>query len=282
MGNPSTVVKPTFTLEQLRRKRGRYEEVNGALCKWCGDCKAFVPIEGFEYKPSLGRHDAYCLPHQAKRVAYACTAEGQAEAAYWTSVNVKRKANLKAGHVPQARKHSRHELVDGVVHKTCTGCDRLLPFDAFKKHGKHLRSECKQCNRPKGMTYRLTHKPQRRRWCNEKYASDIQYRLTVNLRGRLQKCLRGTVKKSEKTLAMLGCSLAQLIQHLESLFQPGMSWDNWGLYGWHIDHIRPCASFDLTDPEQQKACFHWSNLQPLWAVENILKGARENWKGTDG
>jgi HNH endonuclease. len=53
-----------------------------------------------------------------------------------------------------------------------------------------------------------------------------------------------------------------------------MSWDNYGRDGWHIDHIRPCASFDLTDPEQQRQCFHYTNLQPLWAADNIRKGAK--------
>jgi hypothetical protein len=65
----------------------------------------------------------------------------------------------------------------------------------------------------------------------------------------------------------------QLRQHLEAQFTDGMSWDNYGRDGWHIDHIRPCASFDLTDPEQQRQCFHYTNLQPLWAADNIRKGA---------
>ena len=51
-----------------------------------------------------------------------------------------------------------------------------------------------------------------------------------------------------------------------------MTWQNYG-DGWHIDHIHPCAAFDLTDPEQQKACFHWSNLQPLWAIDNFRKSS---------
>jgi hypothetical protein len=50
-----------------------------------------------------------------------------------------------------------------------------------------------------------------------------------------------------------------------------MSWGNYGLHGWHVDHIIPCASFDLTDPEQQRQCFHYTNLQPLWAEDNLRK-----------
>ena len=55
-----------------------------------------------------------------------------------------------------------------------------------------------------------------------------------------------------------------------------MSWDNYGIHGWHIDHIRPCASFDLTDPEQQRQCFHYPNLQPLWAFDNLSKN--DGWE----
>ena len=55
-----------------------------------------------------------------------------------------------------------------------------------------------------------------------------------------------------------------------------MAWDNWGKFGRHIDHIRPCASFDLTDPVEQRKCFHFSNLQPLWAYDNHVKG--DKWK----
>jgi hypothetical protein len=53
-----------------------------------------------------------------------------------------------------------------------------------------------------------------------------------------------------------------------------MSWENYGLYGWHIDHILPCSSFDLLKPEEQRKCFHWSNMQPLWARDNLRKSAK--------
>jgi hypothetical protein len=78
--------------------------------------------------------------------------------------------------------------------------------------------------------------------------------------------------KSANTVALLGCTIPELRARLESLFAPGMSWDNYGPLTWHIDHIKPCAKFDLTQPDQQRACFHYTNLQPLWAEDNILKG----------
>ena len=69
----------------------------------------------------------------------------------------------------------------------------------------------------------------------------------------------------------MGCNIDFLKKYIAKKFTKGMSWDNYGLYGWHIDHIKPCSCFDLTKPEQQKLCFHYSNLQPLWAKDNISK-----------
>lgn len=110
----------------------------------------------------------------------------------------------------------------------------------------------------------------RRQWKAQKRATSPEYRVLENLRCRLRSVLtRGT--KSASTLNLLGCTPEQLTDHLASQFTEGMTWDNYG--EWHVDHIRPCASFDLLDPEQQRQCFHFTNLQPLWAVDNLRKGA---------
>lgn len=110
----------------------------------------------------------------------------------------------------------------------------------------------------------------------DRRANDPYHRMHINLRHRC--CTAITLQngvKSASTLELLGVDDISVVrEHLESLFQPGMTWENHGLRGWHIDHIRPCASFDLTDPEQQRACFHYTNLQPLWAHENLSKGDR--------
>jgi hypothetical protein len=78
--------------------------------------------------------------------------------------------------------------------------------------------------------------------------------------------------KSIKTLELLGCTVEDLRLFLEAEFVDGMTWENYGK--WHIDHIQPCASFNIEDPEEQKKCFHWTNLQPLWAKDNLKKGAK--------
>jgi hypothetical protein len=77
--------------------------------------------------------------------------------------------------------------------------------------------------------------------------------------------------KSKKTIQYTGCDFSFLKQYLEKQFKKGMTWENYGMHGWHIDHIIPCALFDLSDNDQQKQCFHYSNLRPLWGVDNMNK-----------
>lgn len=106
----------------------------------------------------------------------------------------------------------------------------------------------------------------------EKRKYDIKYRLECILRGRLACALRAVkCKKSFPTLNLLGCEIDYLKQYIESLWLEGMNWDNHGLLGWHIDHIKPINTFDLTDPEQQKQCFHYTNLRPLWYQDNLKR-----------
>ncbi len=100
------------------------------------------------------------------------------------------------------------------------------------------------------------------------------FRLRRNLSIRISKAIAKNVKKCAKTAEILGCSLDSFRMYLESLFQTGMSWENYGSV-WHIDHIVPCAIFDLSKPSHQKRCFHFSNLQPLFAEENLLKSDKE-------
>lgn len=123
-----------------------------------------------------------------------------------------------------------------------------------------------------------------RRWNSEnrdklrEYWDKANKQFGRKIRSRVSKSLQRNDKQSS-TEELLGCSIPELRAHLESQFTEGMSWDNYGrpikddyLSGWHIDHIRPMSSFDLDDAEQQKQCWHYSNLQPLWAKDNLSKG----------
>ena len=114
---------------------------------------------------------------------------------------------------------------------------------------------------------------QRRKYCQKCRNTYIQFRILCNLRCRIGSALKGKTKVTRTTI-LLGCTPDNLIIHLESKFTEGMSWENYGgEMGWQIDHIKPCASFDLSDIEQQKKCFHYSNMQPLWAIDNLKKGS---------
>lgn len=98
---------------------------------------------------------------------------------------------------------------------------------------------------------------------------DINFKIMCNLRKRIWDALKFNYK-SKHTLELLGCSLEHLKSHLESKFKLGMSFSNYGK--WHIDHIKPCAKFDLRKVTEQYKCFHFTNLQPLWAKDNLSKG----------
>ena len=102
-----------------------------------------------------------------------------------------------------------------------------------------------------------------------KYHNNINFKLAELLRARLHNALSGKTKRCS-AIANLGCTIPELKQHLEGKFKKGMTWNNHGK--WHIDHIKPLGKFDLADKKQVLMAVHYSNLQPLWAFDNISKG----------
>ena len=143
--------------------------------------------------------------------------------------------------------------------------EKILEYskEYYLKNKKKLLEQIKQ--------YQLKNREKINNRQKNRRKTDPNYKLVDCLRRRLNHAIKGT-SKSKSTLKLLGCTIEQFWIHLEKQFQPGMTRDNHGEY--HIDHIRPCSSFDLTDPKQQAKCFHYTNLQPLWAKENISKGAK--------
>lgn len=104
----------------------------------------------------------------------------------------------------------------------------------------------------------------------QKYKNNTHYRLKILCSTRIRKALKGIgVQKAAKTVELIGCSIPQLKEHLEHTFTEGMSWDVFHLL--HIDHIKPCCSFDLSHPDEQRKCFHYTNLRMLWASDNWVK-----------
>lgn len=114
-------------------------------------------------------------------------------------------------------------------------------------------------------------------WRKQRLSSDLGFRISVRLRNRIRTAvIRSGSRRSVsmKTEELLGCSVDELIEQFKAQFKPGMTYKKLMAGEIHIDHIRPCASFDLTKLSEQKKCFHHSNLQPLWADENRRKNAK--------
>lgn len=103
-----------------------------------------------------------------------------------------------------------------------------------------------------------------------KRMENLHERIKARCSCRIWHAIKNNIKTA-RTIELLGCNIEFLISHLESKFTVGMTWENYGRWGWHIDHIKPCSKFDLSQPQQQRECFHYTNLQPLWAADNIRK-----------
>lgn len=189
--------------------------------------------------------------------------------------------------------------------KKCTRCDKEKELDQFfkdKSKSDGHRPDCKKCSNYQIKNYQkinknkisknkaiyyiknkkkisLNHKKyyiknrksilkQVAKYAKNKRNIDIRFKIKSNLRTRISKILtRGS--KSLSTMFLIGCEIDYLMFHIQEQFTNGMSWDNYG--DWHIDHKLSCASFDLSDPKQQKICFNYKNLQPLWALDNLRK-----------
>jgi len=200
--------------------------------------------------------------------------------------------------------HNEQRIIElGNQHKKrCPKCHKVKKFNEFGKSINRMFGiaiYCKQCISVLGVKNREQNNKRCRLWgvrnkekiskYNKKWnkknrlyykkynkkrkKEDVCYRIRMNLSARLTQTVQNN-RKSASILKLIGCDLNYLKKYLEEQFFDGMSWDNYGYWGWHIDHIRPCASFDLSKPEEQRKCFHYSNLQPLWAKDNLSKGSK--------
>lgn len=224
------------------------------VIKTCRKCKQDKAAEDF-YK---GRRECKECYKEYQKAHYKRDAEKKKEysKAYYKQNAEKRKEYDKAYYKRNAEKRKEYH----------------------KAHYKRNSEKRKERNK----AYQKQNRDKIRIHRNKRRKTDPNFKLSENLRTRVRRVLNGN-SKSQKTLKLLGCSVDFFKKHLESQFEPGMSWNNYGNPNgdhsecWHVDHVVPCASFDFSDPEQQQKCFHYSNLQPLWAKDNISKGANLHW-----
>jgi hypothetical protein len=173
--------------------------------------------------------------------------------------------------------------------KQCSSCLLNKETECFYKHSKFkdgLRNQCKDCCIKKAKIYRnnnhhkiTTYQKNYSSLNKEKRAAQARNyrknnknaRLAHNLRTRLNKAILN-FQKVGSAINDLGCSVEEFKIYIESKFDSKMSWDNYGLKGWHIDHIIPLSSFNLNDVNEFKKATHYTNLQPMWAEDNLKKG----------
>lgn len=182
--------------------------------------------------------------------------------------------------------------------KKCAKCKNEFPLENFPKDSSNksgYRSYCFPCNRAKINRVASQRKDKRYQYnkdnrdiikeYNQEYygknkeifqsnykkylQTNPQFKIIHNTRVRINKALKHNYKNSS-SLELLGCDLDYYKQYLENQFKSDMTWENYGAL-WDIDHIKPCASFDLSLEEEQKKCFHYLNTQPLYKIDNQRK-----------
>lgn len=250
--------------------------------KICHTCKQEKPKQEFHKNKSAkdGLQDS-CK--KCKRLYSTQHREENREAAttYWAThidgIRVCEKCGLKKPLV-DFNKDLRHK--DGLTY-ACRACmkeqDRIWRENRSDEAKEVKKKQCKIYYREHSTTlkeaskkWRMDNYERSHSYFGIKYKTDENFRLISTLRGRIRKVLHGKTK-SAATRELLGCAVSELWDYLEARFQNDMTRENYGKV-WHVDHIIPCSRFDLSDPEQQRKCFHYTNLQPLFALDNISKG----------
>lgn len=145
--------------------------------------------------------------------------------------------------------------------------------DIKKKNKSYYYENQEKCQKEARERYEKSCPDKRRKTKLKYYHEKLKHCPENKIRTNLSRRIRDFIHKdNETTEELLGCTFEEFKTYLESMFLDGMTWENYGVHGWHIDHIIPCSSFDLSKSEEIEICFHYSNLQPLWAKDNIRKG----------
>jgi len=147
------------------------------------------------------------------------------------------------------------------------------PIGSRNKYLKEYYQKNKEKMLEQTRNYRINNRVKYNKWCRE-YYKDPSKRIARSMYNRVRiAILNQLVEKTQKTANLCGCTWNELVIHLEKQFKAGMNWDNYGrgYNKWSIDHIIPCDKFNLTNIEEQRKCFNYTNLQPLWTIENSSK-----------
>jgi len=200
---------------------------------------------------------------------------------------------LRRASIGNTNRRIHHKTIDGMEHKWCCGCRSFLPVTVFfnnRSKWDGLSIQCKDCTQA-DIKKRLEANPEEARRLQRNWRAknpeklkakarksaaarrlDPKQRLNAAVRAGVYSSLLGK-KRCRSWQVLVGYTVTDLQRHLERKFKPGMTWSNYG-HGWHVDHIIPISAFNFSDPKHIdfKRCWALSNLQPLWAMENMSKG----------
>jgi hypothetical protein len=243
----------------------------GATIQTCTKCHRTLPIESFakrKYPSGIIGREKQCKECRSSRieafkqrnpdykkqfakpkvikVCHKCNKE------YEGYKNVNQKYCSKDCSIKEKVKYVHWET------KECPYCHNLFE-SMVRLHKKYCSKQCAILMVSNPVPYK-----------KRRESIDPAFRLVNQIRKKIYLTLR-LEQKYARSLELLGCTAIEAREHIERQFTQGMTWDNWAIDGWHIDHIKPIASFDLSNEEQQRQCFHYTNLQPLWANDNYKK-----------
>ncbi len=247
--------------DKLKEINDKLKRTNEKKCGICGEVKKINEFGNREDSKDGNRFECRACMNIQKKEYYRSNRTSILEKSKEYGVNNKDK---RAAKNKIWRENNKKKIVEGGKNYYKENKEVILnKMKKYNKDNKGKRAVSHKEWKEKNKEYILLKQ-------RERYKNDINYRLSMNLRNRIIEVLKGK-NKSATTMEFLGCTIEEFKQHLESQFTQGMTLDNHGYYGWHIDHIKPCSLFDLSDPEQQRQCFHYSNMQPLWAEDNFIK-----------
>lgn len=238
---------------------------NGIETKHCSSCKIYYILDQFNYDKStwdnLRRECKNCLKEYRKKNKERMTEYNKK---YWQDTKETQTEKNKVW-----RQNNQERIKENMRKWLEENADRKKQTDKkYREEHREQKNEYMRLWKRKNYL--------KLKWMPEKSKELFEHKIKYNTSRRIREMLGQ--EKSERCLDYVGCSLDKFRIHLESSFQDGMSWKNYGestthgkRFAWHIDHIIPCSAFDLSNPIHQRACFHYKNLQPLWWDQNIQK-----------
>jgi len=177
-------------------------------------------------------------------------------------------------------------LIHNKICSVCNDDKAICEFNKNKKSNDGYRADCKICQAKKGKIYRLNNvdklkqyrldnKNNINQYRKNKKQTDINYKITCNLRTRLWSAIKNEYK-SGSAVSDLGCSIEYFKNYIELKFEDKMSWDTWGRDTWHLDHVKPLSSFNLSNREEFLIAVNYKNIKPMWCKDNLSKGGVKN------